>query len=196
MQHGNFPVYFICTPLLNMVFNKNLINLLFAVALTVMLFGCEEKLKPVPTGINPADTPDYESWNPEVIFSDSSKIKAVLRAGYIAYFSSAGYTLIDSGAVVDFYKEDEIVSTLTGERGKVFDQTKDIEIIDNITVISKDGSELKSSRLYWTELTQRVSSDTFVTIKTPTEQIQGFGFESDQELKNYRIYKVTGTFSN
>lgn len=179
-----------------MVFKKNLKCLLFAIALTVTVFGCEEKLKPVPTGINPADIPDYESWNPEVIFSDSSEIKAVLRAGYIAYFSSLGYTLIDSGAEVDFYKNDEIVSTLTGERGKVFDQTKDIEINDNITVLSKDGSELKTSRLYWTERTQRVSSDTFVSIKTATEQIQGIGFESDQELKNYRIYKVTGTFSN
>ncbi|MCB0729110.1 MAG: LPS export ABC transporter periplasmic protein LptC, partial [Ignavibacteriae bacterium] len=112
----------------------------------------------------------------------------------ILVYSKKGFTLIDSGAVVDFYKDGEIASTLSGEKGKINDKTKDIEIYDSVHVISKDGSELKTQKLLWTNLTQRVSSDLFVSIKTPNETIEGIGFESDQNLKNYKIFKVSGTF--
>ena len=34
--------------------------------------------------------------------------------------------------------------------------------------------------------------DAFVDIVSPTEHIMGHGMESDQSLKNYRIFRVTG----
>ncbi len=89
----------------------------------------------------------------------------------------------------------KIVSTLTGRRAKIDDRTKDIEIYDSINVVNYEGSELKTEKLLWTNKTQRVSSDEFVKINTPTESIEGVGFESDQNLKNYKIFKVSGTFS-
>ncbi len=156
--------------------------------------SCEDKFKPVQTSESTDDLPSQESWNSTVTFSDSGKVKAVLKAGHILVYSKKGFTLIDSGAVVDFYKDGEIASTLSGNRGKINDKTKDIEMYDSVQVVSKDGSELKTQKLLWTNLTQRVSSDVFVSIKTPTETIEGIGFESDQNLKNYKIYKVSGTF--
>ena len=179
-----------------MVYKKEIISLLIIILISVSIYSCDEKFKPVKTSLDTVYIPDYESRNAEGIVADSSKIKAVLRAGYIANFSKLGFTIIDSGATVDFYKNGTVVSTLTGDRGKVFEKTKDIEIRDNITVVNKEGSKLETSRLYWTEDTQRVSSDTFVAIQTPSENIQGIGFESDQGLKNYKIFKVTGTFRN
>ena len=37
----------------------------------------------------------------------------------------------------------------------------------------------------------KIISDKFVTVISPTEKIQGYGFESDQSLKNYVIYNIT-----
>ncbi|MCY7360770.1 MAG: LPS export ABC transporter periplasmic protein LptC, partial [Ignavibacteria bacterium] len=115
--------------------------------------------------------------------------------GHISVYSTKNYTLIDSGATVDFFKNGEKVSKLTGRNGKVNDVTKDIEIYDSVVVVNYEGSELKTQKLLWNNQTQRVSSDVFVSIKTPTETIEGIGFESDQNLKNYKIYKVSGTFA-
>ncbi|MBP9191081.1 MAG: LPS export ABC transporter periplasmic protein LptC [Ignavibacteria bacterium] len=168
--------------------------LFFFLAMVTSFISCEDKFKPVQTSESTDDLPSQESWNSTVTFSDSGKVKAVLKAGHILVYSKKGFTLIDSGAVVDFYKDGEIASTLSGNRGKINDKTKDIEMYDSVQVVSKDGSELKTQKLLWTNLTQRVSSDVFVSIKTPTETIEGIGFESDQNLKNYKIYKVSGTF--
>lgn len=161
---------------------------------SLALFSCDEKFEPPKSDLSPENIPIQESWNSDVTFSDSGFVKAILKAGHISAFSDKGYTVIDSGAVVDFYKNGEIVSTLTGNRGKVEDNTKDIEIFDSVRVVNKAGSELRTSKLLWKNKTQKVYSDVFVRITTPKEIIEGVGFESDQNLTNYKIYQVSGVF--
>jgi lipopolysaccharide export system protein LptC len=174
--------------------NKIFLSLLFLIPALIFL-SCEEKFKPTQTNLNTEDSPSQESWNSTVIFSDSGKTKAVLEAKHISVYPNKGYTLIDSGAKVDFYRDGKIVSTLTGERSKIDDKTKDMEIYDSVVVVNTEGSELRTQKLFWNNKTQKVSSDEFVRIKTPAETIEGVGFESDQNLKNYKIFKVSGTFS-
>lgn len=161
-----------------------------------VLTGCGDSgYTPQKTDFSTADSPDQQSWNAVVSFSDSNQVIAILKAKYIAYYSQKGLTIIDSGAVVDFFKEGKNVSTLTGQKGTVFDDTKNIEMQDSVKIKSIEGNELITQKLLWTNKTRRVSSEEYVKITTAKEIIEGIGFESDQELKNYTIYKVTGTFS-
>lgn len=157
--------------------------------------GCSGDNKVEPPRINLTSTdsiPSQESFNTTVTFSDSGKVKAVLTAGRIRIFSKFNYTLIDSNAKVDFYKDGVYSSTLTGRRGKIYDATKDVEVYEDVKLVSTDGSVLTTNKLYWVNKTQRIKSDEFVHITTKTEDIQGYGFEADQNLKNYVIYKVSG----
>jgi LPS export ABC transporter protein LptC len=152
-----------------------------------------DKLAPVKTDIITSDSiPSQESFNAIVTFSDSGRVKAILKAGLIRVYSKFNYTLIDSNASVDFYKAGAYSSTLTGKRGKIYDATKDVEVYDSVRLVSVDGSVLTTNKLYWVNLTQKIKSDEFVHIVTKTDDIQGYGFESDQSLKNYVIRKVSG----
>ncbi|MBL8016344.1 MAG: LPS export ABC transporter periplasmic protein LptC, partial [Ignavibacteria bacterium] len=152
-----------------------------------------EKLEPPKTDlVNPDSIPSQESYGTTVTFSDSGKVKAILIAGRIRVYSKFNYTLVDSGAKVDFYKEGIYSSTLTGRRGKIYDATKDVEVYDSVKLVSQNGSVLTTNKLLWVNKTQRIKSDEFVHIKTPNEDIQGYGFEADQNLKNYVIYRVSG----
>ncbi len=161
---------------------------------SIFLFSCADKFEPPKTDYKSGEIPNQESWNSKVIFSDSGNVKAILHANHISVYNDRGYTLIDSGATVDFYKNGQKVSTLTGKRGKVIDATKDMEIYDDVKVENIEGNVLTTQRLFWNNKLQKVSSDVFVRIKTPKENIEGIGFESDDNLKNYKIFKVTGTF--
>ena len=118
-------------------------------------------MEPPKTNYKAGEIPDQESWNSKVVFSDSGNIKAILYANHISVYNEKGYTLVDSGATVDFYKNGDKVSTLTGKRGKVIDATKDIEMYDSVTVINKEGSILTTEKLYWNNKLQKVSSDVF-----------------------------------
>jgi LPS export ABC transporter protein LptC len=168
--------------------------LLPAIFTSLLLISCADKFEPPQTNYKSGEIPDQESWDSKVIFSDSGNVKAILYANHISVYNNLGYTLIDSGAKVDFYKKGIKVSTLNGKRGKVLDATKDIEIYDDVKVENLEGNVLTTQKLFWNNKLQKVTSDVYVIIKTPKENIEGIGFESDDNLKNYKIYKVTGTF--
>lgn len=166
----------------------------FFIAVIFYLNGCgSEKIEPSKTDFISSDSiPSQQSFNSTVTFSDSGRVKAILYAGRIRVYSKYNYTLVDSGAKVDFYKSGNYNSTLTGKRGKIYDAAKDVEVYDSVKLVSTEGSVLTTNKLLWVNKTQKIKSDEFVHIKTTTEDIQGYGFEADQNLKNYVIYKVTG----
>ncbi|MBI4548822.1 MAG: LPS export ABC transporter periplasmic protein LptC [Ignavibacteriae bacterium] len=161
---------------------------------SLLLTSCEERVRPSisPAGIG-RDVPTQESWDATITFTDSGKISAILHAGHIAMFADKKYTLLDSNITVDFFDENEYhTSVLTARRGRVNDITHDFEARENVTVVSDSGTTLKTEELYWTNATQKVHTPAYVEIISPKEQIQGHGFESDQSLNNYTIFRVTG----
>jgi LPS export ABC transporter protein LptC len=182
------------------IFSKTIFSNLALISKIIILFlfftsySCNnDKFEPPKTNLQLSDSiPDQESFNTSVTFSDSGFVKAVLKASWIRVYSKSNITLVDSGAVVDFFKKGVYASTLTALRGKIYDITKDVEVYENVKLVSPDGSLLTTNKLLWVNKTQRIKTDDFVHIKTPKEDIQGYGFESDQSLTNYVIYKVSG----
>lgn len=155
--------------------------------------GCEERVKPSVAPLTQHSMPSQESWNSTVVFTDSAQVKAVLWSGHISMFSAEHVTVLDDSVRVDFYDEHgQHSSRMTAHRGKVDDVTHDLEAYENVTVRSDSGTVLKTERLFWSNLTRKTHTDAFVDIVSPREHIMGHGMESDQALKNYRIFKVTG----
>jgi LPS export ABC transporter protein LptC len=154
----------------------------------------EEKVKPSVSAVGSGlGTPSQESWNATITFTDSGRTTAVLHAGHIAMFGDQRFTLLDSTIVVDFYDQNERrTSVLTARRGRVNDVTHDFEAHENVVVVSDSGTTLKTEDLYWSNAAQRVTTPGFVDIVSPTEHIEGRGLESDQGLRHYTIFKVTG----
>ncbi len=164
-----------------------------ALLLLMMHNGCEEKIKPsvAPSGLG-QDVPSQESWNAKITFTDSGRVTAVLHAGHIAMFSERRVTVLDSNIVVDFYDDHgNHSSVLTARRGVVNDISHDFEAHENVVVVSDSGSTLRTEDLYWSNHDRKVHTPAYVDITSPTERIEGQGFESDQGLKHYTIYRVS-----
>jgi LPS export ABC transporter protein LptC len=165
-----------------------------ALVLCCVLFpGCEEKVRVNIAPVPQADLPSQESWRSTVMFSDSAKIKAILWAGHIATYEMQQETMLSDSIHVDFFNDrQEHTSVLTARRGKVNDRTQDFEAYENVVVVSDSGTTLRTDRLFWNNSTRKIHTDAFVDILSPTEHIMGHGLVSDQDLKNYRITRVTG----
>ena len=160
----------------------------------LFLTACEEKIKPsvANTGVG-QDVPTQESWKSHITFTDSGRVTAIVNAGHIAVFEHSRFTLLDEGVRIDFFNEKaQHTSALTADRGKVNDVTHDLEAYGNVVVVSDSGTVLKTQELFWDNARQLIHTPAYVEIASPSEQIQGQGLESDQSLKNYRIFKVTG----
>lgn len=138
--------------------------------------------------------PDHLSFDIEVVFTDSTFTKAVLHAGEAQVFDGRQQTTLGRSVQVDFYSRSGASSArLTSDSAIIEDRTHNMTAIGNVMIRSDSSrTTLATQRLIWINSTQRVRSDEAVRIITPTETIDGIGFESDQYLTSYRIFQVTG----
>jgi len=162
--------------------------------LPLVLYACEERIKPsVLTDLKTKDLPSHESWNTKITFSDSGRIQAILKVGHLEKYEEAQRTNLDGGLHADFFDDNgNHTSVLTALNGIVDDRTHDLEAMGNVVVVSDSGTTLETEQLFWKNSTRRVHSDQFVKIISPKEEIQGQGLDSDETLRNYKIYRVTG----
>lgn len=163
--------------------------------ITVLFFSyCQDQsVKPQKLNLKIRELPDQESWNSTVVFSDSGITKAILKAGHIAVYYSRNETILDQGLQVDFFdKSGYHTNTLTAKRGRVDDITQDLFAYGDVVAKSDSGVILKTEELRWVNSMRKIVTDKYVEIKSPSEEIYGFGLESDQSLKNYTIFRVSG----
>lgn len=160
----------------------------------MFLYSCEsQKIKPkIQVDLENKNYPVQESWNSKIIFTDEGKLKAILYSKNIKVFENPREKLID-GLKVDFYNENEIkTSWLSSKRGKIDDVTENMFAYED--VIAKNDSSnvvLKTEELMWRRSDKKIVTNKFVTITSPDEVIQGYGMESDQNLKNYKVFDIT-----
>jgi LPS export ABC transporter protein LptC len=137
------------------------------------------------------ELPSQESWNSIITFSDSGKISAILYAGHLRKYEDKRETFLDQNIKVDFYDQNEVqTTTLTSIKGRVDETTNNLYAIDSV-VVSSDSVTIKTEEMMWRNKDRKIVSDKFVTVISPQEEIQGYGFESDQNLNNYVIYNIT-----
>lgn len=168
----------------------------FAVLILAVLilfpFCSSKRVNPAVDGnLSIEELPSQESWNSVVTFSDSGKISAILYSGHLRKFDDKRETFLDNNIKVEFYDKNEVhTSTLTSIKGRVDETTNNLFANDSV-VVSSDSVTIKTDEMMWRNKDKKIVSDKFVTVISPKEKIQGYGFESDQGLKNYVIYNIT-----
>jgi lipopolysaccharide export system protein LptC len=163
------------------------------VLILLMLASCmEEKLKPkIDASITSEELPDQESNKAIITFTEEGKLLAILHADNIKVMGDKKEKIIDNMRI-DFFDEEEAnTSTLTSQRGKIDDNTQDMYAIDSVIAISDSGVTLTTDELIWKNKTKKIVTDKFVRIVSEDEIIEGYGFESDQNLQNYTIFDIT-----
>ena len=170
-------------------------HFLLAVILVGVLVGCEEKVKPsVLSGVSSFQLPSQESWNSTITFTDSGIVKAIVKAGHIYAYDNSRVSYLDSGVVVDFFDEfGQHTTVLTSRKGTVDEGTNNLEATGDVVVKSDSGTVVYTEKMFWNNQRQLIHSPEFVRIVSPNERLQGTGFESNHNLRNYKIFKVTGT---
>ncbi|MFC2094693.1 LPS export ABC transporter periplasmic protein LptC [Bacteroidota bacterium] len=168
--------------------------IIFPIIIWLCIYGCsKEKVEPsVNVRLTAERIPDQESWNSTIFFTDSGKTKAILNAGHIMVYSKTKETLLDDNIRVDFYNNEEVhTTTLTAKRGKVDERTNNLWAMDSVVAVNDSGIVITSDEMMWRNKDKKIVSDKYVTIVSPKEKIEGYGFESDQNLRNYIIYNIT-----
>jgi LPS export ABC transporter protein LptC len=95
---------------------------------------------------------------------------------------------------IEFFDEyEKRTSELRSLMGKIDDATQDMYAIDSVIAVSDSGIILTTDELIWKNKAKKIVTDKFVRIVSENEIIEGYGFESDQNLRNYTIFNITYT---
>jgi hypothetical protein len=62
-----------------------------------------------------------------------------------------------------------------------------------VVATNAQGDTLKTEHLFWEEKEERIHTEEFVKIIREDQIITGIGFQSDQDLQNWRIKNPKGT---
>lgn len=139
--------------------------------------------------------PDQTAHDVQVSFTDSNFTKAILKANRSEIYENEKETWLKGNVEVTFFsrKSGSRVSFLTCDSSLIEDAPNDMFAYGNVHVVAdSSGTTLDSQFLEFNEKKSKLYSDQYVKIENPYEILEGIGFESDLDLKNYRIYKVKG----
>ena len=169
---------------------------LFLHGMLCIASGCvaphEERRSPETEFIG-VNHPVQESWGVKLTLTESGLKRGVIEAGHGEEYrvNSGNEHRLDKGIKVIFFDiAGKPTTTITAQKA-VIHQNQNIEAEGNV-IITSGTTVIKTESIQRTSKDKMIRSDKFVTISKPDETITGQGFESDQTLKKYRIFRGSG----
>jgi LPS export ABC transporter protein LptC len=164
-------------------------------ALFFLLTSCENDLQKVNEVSSQKESLRETGKEVTAYYSDFGKVKAKLQAPVMNHINDPKnpYTELPSTLQLTFYNENLVPqSELTAGYGITYDKSSQMIARHNVVVINSSGEKLETEELVWDQKTEKISSEKFVKITTRDEIIFGDGFESNQDISNYKIKKIRG----
>jgi len=164
-------------------------------ALCFFISACENDMTVVNQLTSLKEATAEAGTDIEVLYSDQGRVKARLNTPtMLRYHAKEPYTEMPDGLKVLFYNDSlKVESQLTAGYGISYDKSDQMIARNNVEAINVYGDKLNTEELVWNQKMQKISSEKFVKITTKDEIIFGDGFESNQDLTNYKIKKIRGT---
>lgn len=149
-----------------------------------------------------------EAPNTETLMTEHSEHLSIVMSenGRKSYFFRTplleGYMLardpyreFRKGVEITTYQDDSLSTVnavLTANYAIYYENRKLWEAKGNVVVIKTDGTKLYTQQLFWNSMTERIYSNVDTKIVKGTDVFYGEGFESDEELKQWRFRRMTG----
>ncbi|NOX64591.1 MAG: LPS export ABC transporter periplasmic protein LptC [Chlorobi bacterium] len=173
--------------------SKHITLLIFFLSVISMMSCAGDEIKPeVDLTLEEENMPVQESWDSKVIFTEEGKLQGVLYSDHMREYKEPKEKLLDGVKIIFYNKEGKPTSQLTAKKGKIDELTQDMYAIDSVVAINDSSHvKLETDELMWRKKDEKIVTDKFVRITSDEEIIEGYGFESDQQIKNYVIRNVT-----
>ena len=75
-----------------------------------------------------------------------------------------------------------------------FQETKLWRLDGNVEIKNVAKDEFLTEQLFWSQSQHKIYSDSFIHIVKSDRVIEGYGFESNEQMTQYNIQKVSGIF--
>lgn len=162
----------------------------------VMLFfytACGSKdTEQVDLKFDPEITPSMITDSITTLISDSGITQYKLEADNWQVFDKAKdpYWYFPEGIYLEkFDSLFQIEAKIFADSAWNFTDRKLWRLKGHVDIRNMEGEMFLSDELFWDQQEQRVYSDKYIEIKRGDTELKGYGFESNQEMTEYRIFR-------
>lgn len=173
---------------------KYLLLFLCSIVLSALV-SCENNIDKVNLITATDKTPLQSEENATYTYSDSAKIKFVLKAPLLNTFGGKNpYQECPNGMNVNFYDDSGHVSShINSDYAIRRENAKIMEADGNVVVVNKKGEKLNTEQLFWDQVKHIIYTPKYVQIRTATEILYGDGLQSNEDFTHYTITNIRGT---
>ncbi|MBR0453654.1 MAG: LPS export ABC transporter periplasmic protein LptC [Bacteroidales bacterium] len=172
------------------------------IGVTVMLFmicpSCKkEKTDTIANFADRKTVPAMYVDSVTTLISDSGRIRYKVIAQTWKVFDQADepYWYFPEGVYFERFNDSlEVESIVRGDTARYFTEQELWELKNDVLVKNLSGEQFETNLLYWSQQKHKVYSDSFIRIQQADQILTGYGFESNESLSKYKIFKIKGVF--
>lgn len=163
-----------------------------------LLPGCRhDKKVDVASRINPELMPTMMTRNISTLISDSgvTQYKIVSPVWYVYDEADTPYWSFPEGLYLQKYdRQFRVIASIAADSAHYFKRERIWRLDGNVEMRKAPADLFLTQQLFWDQRKRIIYSDSFIHIQTPTQVLEGYGFESAENLMSYRVKKPIGLF--
>lgn len=170
------------------------------VVVMLLLFSAscsKEKKDVVEVQFDPERTYTLRTTDVTNLISDSGITRYRLSAKeWLVYGKAAEpYSYFPQGIYVE--KFDTLFHTeasIKADTAYNYDKKGLWKLVGNVVINNLQGENFQTSLLFWDQKKEKIYTDRYFRFEQKDQVITGIGFESNQDMTNYRYFNSTGIF--
>lgn len=172
---------------------RHLTTTFVVVVMVLFFFACKDKNEGLVTfSYDPESVPTLITDSATQLVSDSgiTRYKMVYDVWMVFDKAKEPYWYFPEGLYLERFTPDfEIEATVEADTAWYYTEQDLWKLIKNVHVENMQGEQFDSEELYWDQKNGRVYSDAYIEIQRGESQLKGYGFESNEHMTNYRIFR-------
>ncbi len=171
-----------------------------AVVMSVLcvVSACSGQDKQFAEAITERDSlPVLETRGVSTLISDSGVVRYRITAPLWQVFDrkDPSHWAFEEGVYLETFDESfQTQASIQADTAYYFDGQRLWELDGNVEIKNLKGEQFNTQQMFWNQNTQQVYSDKFIRIRQTDRIITGHGFESNQQMTVYRIFRPEGVF--
>lgn len=160
--------------------------------------SCEEQKEHTAAAIRDRDSVSVmTSYGVNTLISDSGVIKyrIVTERWDINQVRNPQRWTFDKGVFLEQFDENfHVQSYIQADTAYYFNEQRLWELRSRVRILTKDGVQFSSEQLFWDENKHELYSHVFSHLVTPTRDLRGSYFRSDEKMTHYVVSNSAGSF--
>ena len=167
----------------------------FVLALGIILISYSCKMSSVKLeGEKRINRPDQESWDVKITLTNEGFVRSIIQAGYLKKYQQRSFIFLEDSVNVDFFSiSDKKTTNIKSNMAEINEKNNFMKAIESVVVKSDSGVTLFTDTLSWNSTKRLIYTDDSVHVITNKQDtLYGIGFESDVEMKHWKILQPSG----